>query len=190
MADPRYALVVKLLDHFEPGFLFYDEGSGESHRTRPLKRLLARDPGAGEVLEAAGRLARNAIRPRDGEKDEARNPTIVRTPLCAYALRPAYLPRELGGPGVVVCVDACGRPSGLPSPEALIERFGLTPREAEVALLLAVGESDREIGARLRMSPHTARKHCEHIFAKLKIHTRKALALHLMTSAPAGAELT
>lgn len=68
----------------------------------------------------------------------------------------------------------------LPSAQALQDRHGLTPREAEVALLLAEGLSNQDIADRLRISPHTVRHHAEWVFLKLKIHTRKALALNLL----------
>jgi DNA-binding CsgD family transcriptional regulator len=68
----------------------------------------------------------------------------------------------------------------LPTGRDLCRRHGLTPREAEIALLLARGASDREVAAALSISHHTVRKHAEHIFAKLGLHTRKALALRLM----------
>jgi DNA-binding CsgD family transcriptional regulator len=75
-------------------------------------------------------------------------------------------------------------PDGLlPRVQRLIRGYGLTRREAEVAILLSLGASDRLVAARLGISAHTARKHAEHIFSKLGIHTRKALALRLMSTA-------
>ena len=74
----------------------------------------------------------------------------------------------------------------LPTSDELMSRCHLTEREADVALLLAVGASDREIGWRLDISPHTARKHVEHIFDKLQVHSRKAFALRLAATADAA----
>ncbi len=71
----------------------------------------------------------------------------------------------------------------LPSVQNLRDRFGLTGRQAEVALLLAKGATNREIAAALAISPHTVRSHGEVVFQKLDIHTRKALALRLIGSA-------
>ena len=67
----------------------------------------------------------------------------------------------------------------LPSVASLRLQFRLTPREAQVALLLAKGASDAEVALALGLSVHTARHHGEHVFAKIGIHSRKALALHL-----------
>lgn len=54
------------------------------------------------------------------------------------------------------------------------------PRQAEVALLLARGGSNREIPERLSLSPDTVRHHAQRVLEKLGIHSRKALALTLL----------
>jgi DNA-binding CsgD family transcriptional regulator len=57
------------------------------------------------------------------------------------------------------------------------ERFPmLTPREAQVASDLAAGTSDQMIARHLGMSIWTARTHLRHIFAKLDVQNRTALA--------------
>jgi DNA-binding NarL/FixJ family response regulator len=54
----------------------------------------------------------------------------------------------------------------------LAERYQLTPRELEVALLLSVGASNAVIASSLRISEHTARHHTRHILVKLRLHSR------------------
>ena len=44
---------------------------------------------------------------------------------------------------------------------------GLTPREQEVALLIADGVTNKEVGRRLGISPRTVEIHRAHIMAKL-----------------------
>ena len=51
-------------------------------------------------------------------------------------------------------------------------RYGLTPREVEVAKLLAVGRSNQAIARELSISQHTARHHTQRILAKLEVHSR------------------
>jgi DNA-binding CsgD family transcriptional regulator len=53
---------------------------------------------------------------------------------------------------------------------------GLTEREAEVLGWVGNGNTNDEIAAVLHVSPHTVRKHLEHIFEKLEVHTRTAAA--------------
>lgn len=54
---------------------------------------------------------------------------------------------------------------------------GLTDREVEVVRLLARGLSNREIAARLVVSPRTAEHHVQHIYAKIGASTRAGAAL-------------
>ncbi|MEJ2218267.1 MAG: LuxR C-terminal-related transcriptional regulator [Gemmatimonadota bacterium] len=74
----------------------------------------------------------------------------------------------------------------LPGVREVMAVHDLTRREAEVALLLARGASNRDAAETLSVSPHTVRKHAEHIFAKLGIHSRTVLALLLALGAGAG----
>jgi DNA-binding NarL/FixJ family response regulator len=50
----------------------------------------------------------------------------------------------------------------------------LTPREAEILPLLAVGLTDREIGAALFLSHRTVGNHVARLTAKLGVRTRAA----------------
>ncbi|MCY1139126.1 LuxR family transcriptional regulator [Actinoplanes sp. Pm04-4] len=51
----------------------------------------------------------------------------------------------------------------------------LTPQEGEIARLAAAGLSNKQIGARLFLSPRTVQFHLHHVFAKLGIRSRAAL---------------
>ena len=53
---------------------------------------------------------------------------------------------------------------------------GLTRRELEVVRLVAEGHTNREIAAALVLSERTVAKHLDHIFAKLDVSTRTAVA--------------
>ncbi len=56
--------------------------------------------------------------------------------------------------------------------------FDLTERESEILQLLVEGLLYKEIGARLSISPNTAKKHVINIYHKLHVNSR-AQALHL-----------
>jgi DNA-binding CsgD family transcriptional regulator len=51
----------------------------------------------------------------------------------------------------------------------------LTPRELEIALLIASGYCSKVIARRLGISAHTVRAHIERVFAKLDVHKRAEL---------------
>ena len=57
---------------------------------------------------------------------------------------------------------------------------GLTEREVEVLCLLARGLTNKEIGARLMITPKTAGNHIEHIFVKIAATTRAEAGLFAM----------
>jgi DNA-binding NarL/FixJ family response regulator len=59
---------------------------------------------------------------------------------------------------------------------------GLTPREREVAKLIAAGLANAEIGRRLDMSPRTVGVHVTHILNKLGATNRTEIAIHAMRS--------
>jgi DNA-binding CsgD family transcriptional regulator len=55
----------------------------------------------------------------------------------------------------------------------------LSPTEAAVARLVAAGLSNREVAARLHMSPKTVEHHLSHIYARLGLSSRRQLAERL-----------
>lgn len=89
----------------------------------------------------------------------------------------AYLARidavaGAGRPGGVLVVAVEQRGPQLPSIPELRRRFGLTPREAQVALLLAQRRSNTEIARDLFVSEYTARRHTEQVIRKLRVAKR------------------
>jgi len=65
-------------------------------------------------------------------------------------------------------------PGATPAPavSTLQQHFGMTPREVEVALLLAEGCSNSTVAQRLGISPHTARHHTQRVLVKLGVRSR------------------
>lgn len=68
------------------------------------------------------------------------------------------------------------KPYAMRDESRLQQRFGLTPREAEVLLWIAQGKSNRDIADILSLSPRTVNKHLEQIYAKLGVENRTAAA--------------
>ena len=106
-----------------------------------------------------------------------REPRPYRLPLpsvmAAAELRREVTAGRLDGDAVEAVLAAAGhRVSGRRSGPA-----GLTPREVEVLRLLARGLSNKQIGARLVISPKTVGNHVEHIYAKIGASSRAAAGL-------------
>lgn len=55
----------------------------------------------------------------------------------------------------------------------------LSGRESEVLRWVALGKSDRQIGAILRISPRTVQKHLQKLYVKLGVENRTAAAMRL-----------
>lgn len=179
------APLLELLDALSEGVLVLDSATGAVvHRNRALGELLAVEADASLLYDTALQLGQRwrllSMAPRAARDGRvllsdvrlATRRAVYR--LWGVAMRPASpLPAR-----VLVLVERTG--PQLPTVSRLRSRFRLTTREAEVALLLAEGLSDADIGRALGMSAHTARHHGERIFAKVGVHSRKALALHLV----------
>ena len=56
----------------------------------------------------------------------------------------------------------------------------LTDREADVLRLVADGLTNKQIAARLHLSPRTVGVHLEHCFGKLEVGTRSAAVQEAM----------
>ena len=57
----------------------------------------------------------------------------------------------------------------------LAVEYGLTPREAEILALVALGRSAKYISEELTVSYNTTRTHVRHIYEKLNIHSKQEL---------------
>lgn len=64
--------------------------------------------------------------------------------------------------------------------------LGLSSRQAEVLSLLARGRSNAEIAQALHVSPHTVKKHLEHIYDRLGVRSRSAAVARALTATGAG----
>ena len=78
------------------------------------------------------------------------------------------------GVALALADEAAGASSRLAAPRPPNDR--LTPRECEVALLLAQGRTNRQIAHSLVISERTAAVHVEHILSKLDLHSRWQVA--------------
>ena len=59
------------------------------------------------------------------------------------------------------------------------ERFGLSPREADVLRLLVAGESTAKIQDMLCIAPGTFNYHMHNIYSKLGVHSRQELLVSI-----------
>jgi DNA-binding CsgD family transcriptional regulator len=129
---------------------------------------------------------------RTGARPAAVNDRIGLAGALVERGRPADLPRagELAR-----TASAEARRLGMPVPQRraaeLVERAGraarsldpLTIREREIAGLVSVGLTNREIGARLFLSSRTVETHVRNILTKLGLANRTQIATHTVVPA-------
>lgn len=97
-----------------------------------------------------------------------------------------FLPRENRAPDG--CSPAEGPAAGVPVIPALprevllktLDSLGLSGREAEIAILIMEGKSNKEIASVLDLSPSTVKNHLYKTYQKLKINSRFEL-IHLVS---------
>jgi DNA-binding CsgD family transcriptional regulator len=157
--------------------IFRSDGLREVARNARWDELLEEEPERDRLLELIARQAGHAaasvgcLRDDDGEVElSGRSYRLVASSAAAGTLLPE--------PAVLVLMDRLS--PGLPTTQELRITFGLRGREPQVALLAAEGLSNADIAQRLRLSAHTVRHYLERVLDRLGLHSRKALALHLM----------
>lgn len=182
LAAQRWGRIRESLDRFEEGVAVY-RGGEERYRNRALRKLLENDERRETLITGMARCARKLERVLRGRSPSGALRAIsteVRTPRNRYRLAANHLDGGSDGEPVTVMVVARPAIPLLPDEAALRERYGLTSRQAEVAILLARGRSNREIADELVISRHTARHHAQRALEKIGAESRKALALHLL----------
>lgn len=159
------------------------------HATPALLAITMADPEGAALLSAAALLThslRDVIERRPKRLgtsgpsfvDGLRPSHTVTTCRDTYVLQASLIGEALLGsdrPLVLVRFDPATAMTRH-TPASLRARFGLSPREAQVALLLADGASNARIADTLRVTPHTARRHTEHVRDKLGAENRAAVA--------------
>jgi len=187
------ALAVEVHDD---GVVVTDEHGAPVYESQPLRGLLSEETERG-LLEQSIQDLRRACLTRtlapleleptarkllsiSGQLHGASLTLQVRTSAMEYRLRAVSLVDTGAGraaPTCIVWIRRC-RPRFL-TVENLRERYGLTPREVRVSMLLAARLRSREVAEVLGISIHTARRHAEAVLRKVGVQSRAELRDHL-----------
>lgn len=168
------ALLGGVLDNMEQAVILLRSDAYPCYSNLAARRLFINE-GDGLLLTREMHSVSEAAR-KDGEKPAEAE---VSTRAGRYRLRATLLLdkiKEISNRAVLVTIDRTSSTAPAPSRAELMRRFGMTAREADVALLLASGNGNSAVASELRISPHTARHHTENVMTKLGVHTRAAVA--------------
>jgi DNA-binding CsgD family transcriptional regulator len=165
-------------DDVETGMaIFGNDGRCEVARNQRLDELLREEPARDRLLDIIARQAARAAASIEGMRKDIQELELPGGFYRLVASR-AVAGTLLTEAGVLILVDRLT--PELPTTRELRVTFGLRGREPQVALLAAEGLSNAAIAQRLRLSAHTVRHYLERVLERLGLHSRKALALHLM----------
>jgi hypothetical protein len=138
-------------DRDRDAILLWDQHQGrELYRNRFFSKLSACDPGGALLAAAMIRFAQ-----RWSVASMGRPVPEVDTHHGCYRLSASHLPAGLFGRDEALVVAAQRIDPALPSARQLAAGWGLSFREAEIALALAHGQTDVSIARTLGISPHT-----------------------------------
>jgi DNA-binding CsgD family transcriptional regulator len=166
-----------MLDSTPTAIGIFDRSGKLAHANPPYAAIL-RDAVVGSTIErVADRMVRQGVAGGMTRPVEAGfGPTVtIRSPRGAYQLHLTRVEQAILGQAEFYMVIVTPPPEPVDA-TALVRRFRLTAREAEVALLVARGERNRAIATLLGTSVHTVRRQVEQVLAKLGVATRAAVA--------------
>lgn len=158
-----------VLDSIDQGIVLLRSDTFPCFSNSAAQRLLLADAESGEIERGIRLASREAMRSAVRRSVEVEVETLTGR----YRMRATMLLekiKEISNRAVLVTIERA--PVTLPSRDALMKRFGMTTREADVALLLARGARNTAIAAELHISPHTSRHHTENVLGKLGVHAR------------------
>jgi DNA-binding CsgD family transcriptional regulator len=158
-----------VLESMEQGIVLLASDTHPCYTNSAAERLLVADADRGVIAREMRTVSRTALTQRGTD------PAVVEVATKAgrYRMRATLLVekiKEIRSRAVLVTIERAA--TALPSRQALTQRFGMTAREADVALLLARGARNAAIASELHISPHTARHHTENVLSKLNIRAR------------------
>jgi DNA-binding CsgD family transcriptional regulator len=171
-----------LFDALGECVLAWQPPAGAIFHNSALERLLRQAPDRERVTHGLARIAAEVWAESKGRRAPftAGRPNSqaasfhreLRFDKARYRCRGHHLESDMLWRDGMVLVIVGERENRLLDSSELRRRFGLTPRETEVALLLADGCSNANVAEALVMSHHTARRHTEQVLAKLDVRSR------------------
>lgn len=161
--------------HAAPGLVVLSMNNDVELITPPARELLAAMRNAPQAAEdetpPTALLALAAFTRRNSHHPERPEAIAVPTRTGWITLH-ASLPEGLARGKVAIVLERTPSPH---STSIRLEAYGVTPREREIAILLAQGLTNPEIATRLVLSPYTVQDHVKSLFEKVGVSSRQEL---------------
>ncbi len=165
---PDLAMLVR----YDLSFVCFDKEGSAVHISREATMMLARHRNVDPMFESIRKVAAEQLAAFHNESAEGAPRAGARisdpgegTSWSVHVVRTRH--------EWPIAIAVCDKARTALSESPLRER--LTRRELEVASLVADGEPAKNVAAALSITVHTARRHTEHVFRKLGVHTRAEL---------------
>lgn len=171
----------RLFDTLEGGFACFDGTGRLIQQNSAMTMLFAMEPEHRALREQVSSFARtlgSSIRgttPHAPGDRDLRPWRELRTTTQRYRMSVSLLPAGLLATHsmIVVALNRVGLQQR--SDAEMRATFALTPREVQIARLLAGRRSNSEIADALGVSAHTVRRHTERVLMKLGVHSRRGV---------------
>ena len=169
-------------DHAAPGLVVLSTNNDVELITPPARELLAamRNPSqAPEDETPPAALLALAVLTRCNSHDPERPEAIAVPTRTGWITLHASLPDGLARGKVAIVLERTPSPQ---STSIRLEAYGVTPREREIAILLAQGLTNPEIATRLVLSPYTVQDHIKSLFEKTEVSSRQELVARVSST--------
>jgi DNA-binding CsgD family transcriptional regulator len=183
--DRLYCLAAAL-DEISEGAVFINSEGQLIWHNRAFDKLLVENREGhllvAAVIESAADFYQeeNNSRPHTGEHTSVRTLTVGRI---AHEIHCTLMPGGmLGDESYVLCLVKRSASRWSSYEEHLRQTWGLTEREAQVAVECLKGNKNLEIAERLRISVETVNKHLDKVYQKANVRGRAELASRLLDS--------
>jgi two-component system response regulator DesR len=158
VAASTAAEALELAEELQPDVALVDLFLGEDSGAELTAELRARSPRTKVLLiSGAGTVSRGVARAAGAS---------------------GFVSKDWGAPDVIKAVRMVAIGMEVFGEQTEPEPPQLTPREREVLNEIATGATNREIGERLFLSPHTIKEHTSSIYRKLRVRNRASAVKH------------
>jgi len=185
-SEKLYSLSIAL-DEINEGVIFLNSGGQLIWHNRAFDKLLVENREGHMLVAAVIELSADFYQDLEASRSLPRDETIVSIQRdvtvgrIKHELHCTLMPKEMLGPdSYVLCLVKRSSSRWSSYAEHLRQAWGLTEREAQVAVECLRGKKNLEIAELLKISVETVNKHLDKVYQKAGVRGRAELASRLL----------